>query len=68
MTRSRDLGDGPHRAWGSALTGRDGIDPLATPPLITEFPRRMTRKEFRGPPCPVCGEDGPHFCGCEEEV
>ncbi len=58
MTRSRDLGDGPHRPWGSAL---------AKPPLeiITERPRRFTNPALRGPPCPVCGDDGEFYCDCE---
>ncbi len=53
--------DRPLRPWGSAL---------AKPPLefITVRPRRFTDPALRGPPCPVCGDDGPHFCDCEEEL
>ncbi len=60
MTRSRDLGDGPHRPWGAALA-----KPL--PELVAERPRRFTNPALRGPPCPVCGDDGEFYCGCECE-
>ncbi len=59
MTRSRDLGDGPRRPWGAALA-----KPL--PELVTERPRRFTDPALRGAPCPVCGDDGAFYCGCED--
>jgi hypothetical protein len=51
MTRSCDLGSGPHRPFGAALRpALRGI--IETPAFITERPLRL-----RGsPPCPVCGE------------
>ncbi len=58
--------DSPSAAFGSAINGRYA-NAIATPPLITERPRRFTDPALRGPPCPVCGDDGPHFCDCGEE-
>jgi hypothetical protein len=57
---SRDLGSGPHRAFGSALPPRYR-DKLETPPLITERPRKLQSS----PPCEQCGERI-FYCDCEE--
>jgi hypothetical protein len=59
MTRSIDLGSGPHKAWGAALSPRYR-GTLETPPLITERTRKLG-----GQPCPQCGERTWH-CDCEE--
>jgi hypothetical protein len=60
MTLARDLGDGPHRPFGSALKGLHGNDALATPPLIG----RTVKPQAAGP-CKLCGERR-FFCDCEE--
>lgn len=56
---ARDLGDGPHRPFGSALKGLHGNDPLAAPPRIGR-----TVKPRAAGACKVCGERR-FFCGCD---
>lgn len=62
MTLSRDLGNGPHKPFGSALPA-DVEKRLEPPSLITVRPYKL-----RGsPPCPECGNRGPYQCECEEQ-
>lgn len=58
--RARDLGDGPHRPFGSALQGVHGNDPLKAPELIGR-----TVKPRSAGPCGVCGERR-FFCDCDD--
>lgn len=61
MTLARDIGNGPHRPFGSAL--REGLqERIETPFLVTERPQRLRNS----PPCPTCGHAGKYFCECEE--
>jgi hypothetical protein len=63
MTLARELGNGPHRPFGSAL--RIGLqERLVTPERVIERPRRLRNS----PPCPSCGDAGPFYCDCEEEI
>lgn len=59
IVRSCDLGNGPHHAFGSALGGKHGANPLAPPPLIGR-----TVKPRAAGPCSVCGERR-FFCDCD---
>lgn len=60
MTLARDLGDGPHRPFGSALRTGDGA-------MVERLPRigRTVKPRSVGP-CKVCGERN-FFCECEVE-
>lgn len=55
---ARDLGNGPHRAFGSALDARTD-QRIETPELITE---RLIRPRSMGP-CKLCGERR-FICDC----
>lgn len=61
MTRpvlARDLGDGPHRPFGSALSKGDGA-------IVERCPRiGRTVKPRAAGPCPICSETR-WFCDCE---
>lgn len=57
---ARDLGDGPHRPFGSALRGAGGH--VERCPVIG----RTIKPQAAGP-CKVCGERR-WFCECEDEL
>jgi hypothetical protein len=61
MTLARDLGNGPHRPFGSALRGDNAG-------LVERFPRigRTIKPQSAGP-CGVCGERR-WFCECEDDL
>jgi hypothetical protein len=60
---ARDLGDGPHRPFGSALqSGKYGAGHVERPPIIGR-----TRRLRSEPPCPSCGNKSAWRCECEEE-
>jgi hypothetical protein len=58
MTLARDLGNGPHRPFGSALRGDNAG-------MVERCPRigRTIKPQSAGP-CGVCGERR-WFCECE---
>jgi hypothetical protein len=58
LVTSADLGDGPHRPFGSALIGGDGGHASPLPRI------GRTIKPKAAGPCKVCGERK-YFCGCE---
>lgn len=64
MSRSilaRDLGDGPHRPFGSALKGiSHGAGTVEQCPRIG-----ATRRLRSEPPCPACGNRSAWRCECE---
>lgn len=59
MTLARDLGNGPRRAFGSALPRRHSDDPLRTPALSTV--RAIRPRAINKGRCLVCGD---RFFGC----
>jgi hypothetical protein len=62
MTLARDLGNGPHRPFGSALRGEK-----SNAGMVERCPRigRTVKPQAAGP-CKVCGERR-FFCECEDE-
>jgi hypothetical protein len=60
MTLARDLGNGPRRAFGSALAPSINRR-IEVPERITERPRRLNSD----PGCDICGERI-FYCDCEE--
>lgn len=61
IVRACDLGDGPHRPFGSALQGIHSVDPLKAPELVGR-----TRRLRSEPPCPSCGNKSAWRCNCED--
>jgi hypothetical protein len=58
---ARDLGNGPHKPFGSALIGGDGGH-------VERCPRiGPTRRLMSEPPCSTCGNKSAWRCDCEDE-
>jgi hypothetical protein len=56
---ARDLGDGPHKAFGSALGGKHAGQ-------VERLPRiGRTRRLMSEPPCQSCGNKSAWRCDCE---